>query len=205
MRNQMKLLTIYLFSVLFTPCTLMHGQKSLAKALDRLEIEQRPGSNYRDEQGKPVGCNWNLECERFSVIFYNVAFNSDKTEVRIQGRTYNPGCEMVDKAKYGDTCGMFAVTIFISTPTENILKWNKDSTFECTNPTEEGYKKFPFRTGDFDVTFKIDKFKRLYFVGYNHVLKEYRIGELVNQLIPDIPAHNTGLPKAASRLVQIFP
>lgn len=172
----------YLSALLLFASIIGWGQKPLTIQLSKLEIKQRPFNNYIDSNGKTIGCDWNLECERFSVVFYSVDVNQTKKEIRLKGRTYLPGhsrVNSIDKKKYGDTVGLFSVHIFLAKPFKQTLIRMPEMSFSSADPDEVGYKKSPFREGDFDIVLKVEKGSRLYFVGYNHVLKEYNIGELI--------------------------
>ena len=181
-RKQMTNLKFHLFTFLLFASTCGWGQNSFTAKLLKLEIKQKPFANYVDSNGKTIGCDWNLECERFSVVFYSVGVNQTKKEIRLKGRTYLPShsrVNLIDKKKYGDTVGLFSVHIFLAKPFKQTLIQVPEMSFSSADPDEVGYKKFPFREGDFDIVLKVEKGTRLYFVGYNHVLKEYNIGELI--------------------------
>jgi hypothetical protein len=87
----------------------------------------------------------------------------------------------MDRVKYGDTVGLFSVHIFLAKPFKQTLIEVPGMSFSSTDHNDIEFAKFPSREGDFDISLKVHPDVRLYFVGYNHRLKEYEIGKLLRQ------------------------
>ncbi len=176
--------TLNIYSLLLSLFASIYGwgQDSFISKLYKLEIEQQVGVNYFDNKGKTIGCDWNLECKRCAIVFYSIELNREKGEIRLKGRVYQPDSyrpDSMERKKHGDTVGLFAVHIFLAKPSNKTLVAVPRMSFGVADLDKEGYKQFPLRVGDFDINLKVDSDTRVYFVGYNHVLKEYDIGKLM--------------------------
>jgi hypothetical protein len=178
----MRAFKLYILILLLPHSIFSWGQTESGKKLSKLEIVQEPFTNYFDKNGRTIGCDWNLECTDFDVIFYSVEIDQSKREIKVQGRTYlssDSRVDSMDKVKHGDTVGQFSVQIFLAKPYKHTLIEVPGMSFISKGYGEIEYAKFPFREGDFNITLKVDADTRLYFVGFNQHLKEYDIGQLM--------------------------
>jgi hypothetical protein len=128
---------------------------------------------YTDKDGRLIS-EKPIEASYARVIFYKFSLNKDKGLAKIAGI-------IIDPSTIGDSVGIVNY-IFVATPVKNKLTKIRplgSSYHRSANDPHEN--KFPYRTGDFSIEFKVNEKERLYFNSELTFPVEYNVGELLKK------------------------
>jgi hypothetical protein len=136
-------------------------------------LKNKSSLQVKDASGKYLGCAFSLECRTMKIIFYDIECDKPEKKISIKGR-------IMDPAAFFDSLGVDGAGIFIAHPVKDKLTRIRNLQGSAIGSLSDStHRKFPYRSGDFEIVTRFTQGDRLYFESKLYDAVEYDIGKLL--------------------------